>query len=92
MVGKNGAVLKGMTRTQFNNRAEEVRERLLVAAEKLGVTVGKMKDAFYPGSRKQERISREDFKRKLVRLGFSLTDFPDEDLAVLDADSDGTIT
>eukprot|EP00953_Heterococcus_sp_UTEX-ZZ885_P031141 16375-Heterococcus_DN1.PRE.1 len=37
-------------------------------------------------------ITRTEFKRHLMALGFNLTDFPDTDFAVLDADNSGAIS
>ena len=43
-------------------------------------------------SSESKSLSPAEFKRKLMELGFSVADFPDDDVLVLDKDNDGTIS
>ncbi|CAM9097251.1 unnamed protein product, partial [Phaeothamnion confervicola] len=142
-----------MTVSQLNARVEDVRERLMQEAARLGVTVDGLRRTFWshvaatggagtfgggnrgggdmstlPGSAwtagaagagamtvaartmaavgtmttggsaaagnlaEEREIGRAEFKRRLLTLGFNLTDFPDEALSVLDANDSGTIS
>jgi hypothetical protein len=40
----------------------------------------------------REKMSLSGFKRRMMDMGFMLTDFPDDDLVVLDDDNDGTFS
>lgn len=78
-----------LTEVQFAEKTEELREKLLSESKKLGITLQDMTRVF----RKDEQdLPRADLKRRLIGLGFSLADFPDEDFIVLDKDSSGSIS
>ncbi|GMI54341.1 hypothetical protein TeGR_g8450 [Tetraparma gracilis] len=81
---------KGMTRQQFNIHVEDVREKMLELASKIGVSP----EQIYAEFKKNPSvpINRKVFKEKLMALGFNLVDFPDEDFLAIDVDNNGTIS
>jgi hypothetical protein len=95
-----------LTNIQFYEKVEEVRERIQNEAKNLNLTVhdlirifpdhggggGKAMSSSSSSSSSDISISRTAFKRKLIELGFSLADFPDEDFIVLDEDNNGVIS
>eukprot|EP01041_Mallomonas_annulata_P003480 gene3480-6926_t len=85
-----------MTQVQFNEKKESIREKIVNEAKKLGITLDKMVRLF-PESDMKNGVSggvlvRSAFKRRMMDIGFSLADFPDQDFDVLDENSDGTIS
>jgi hypothetical protein len=81
-----------MTVTQVNARTEEVRDKLLAEASRLGVSVEDVQREFWAGEGSAQEVDRASFKRHLVGLGFQLTDFPDEYFAVLDKNGNGSLS
>jgi hypothetical protein len=84
-----------LTNKQYYEKVEEVRERIQLEAQHLHLTTADLARIFpetSPGSGSESKISRTEFKRKLLQLGFSLSEFPDEDFIVLDADNNGFIS
>jgi hypothetical protein len=82
-----------LTNQQYYEKVEEVRERIQMEAKKLKLTSMDLMRIFPENSSSLEsKISRTDFKRKLIQLGFSLAEFPDEDFLVLDQDNNGFIS
>jgi hypothetical protein len=77
-----------LTTSQFYEKTEEVRERILNEAKRLGIGLQDMQRVF----RNDKSIPRTAFKRRLVEMGFSLADFPDDDFVVLDENNDGSIS
>ena len=77
-----------LTTAQFYEKTEEVRDRLLMEAKRLGVGLPDMQRMFLH----DKSIPRTAFKRRLVEMGFSLADFPDDDFVVLDENNDGSIS
>lgn len=77
-----------LTTSQFYEKTEEVRERILNEAKRLGIGLQDMNRMF----RNDTSIPRTAFKRRLVEMGFSLADFPDDDFVVLDENNDGSIS
>ena len=57
-------------------------------AKRLGIGLQDMQRMF----RNDSSIPRTAFKRRLVEMGFSLADFPDDDFVVLDENNDGSIS
>lgn len=95
--GEDGSRSKALTisKAQFYEKAEQLRERFVKEAKKLGVSVSNIKNLFV-ADQKPDGAETEptyaEFKRRLMDIGFSLTDLPDEDLLVLDKDNSGTIS
>lgn len=85
---KGTEVLK-MSVSQFYERKEALRERIISEASRLNLSVNQLQAIFKDC---KERMSRSAFKRRMMEVGFMLTDFPDDDLVVLDKDNDGTIS
>ena len=96
-----------LTQAQFFEKTEAVREKLIGEMTRLGKTLDDITRIFYSqkdsilkdvkdmsatgGSSGHKGIPRTDFKRRLMEMGFSLADFPDEDFIVLDENNDGGI-
>ena len=82
-----------MSKTQFFEKVEALRERLVAEAKKLGLTMQTLRGVFPEplGGKPVEDLSYADFKKKLLALGFNLTDLSDADLTVLDATEPKTI-
>ena len=93
-----------LTKAQFYEKTEAVREKLVGEMQRLKKTVADVSRIFYEqndkgGQNKADQgtqgsgkgIPRTEFKRRLMELGFSLADFPDEDFIVLDENNDGGI-
>lgn len=91
--GSNQVTLK-MSQAQYFDKKESLRERICAEAKRLGMSPDQLAAIFndLPQDGDGAKMSRADFKRRMVDMGFMLTDFPDDDLVVLDADNDGTIT
>jgi hypothetical protein len=68
-------------------KEEQLRERLASEAARLGVGLEAMSAMLGEAG-----LSKAALKRRLMDSGFNVTDFPDEDLAVLDRDNSGAIT
>ena len=81
-----------LTNKQFYEKVEEVRERIQIEAKNLNLISNDLLRIFPENSASDSKISRTDFKRKLIQLGFSLAEFPDEDFIVLDEDNNGYIS
>lgn len=95
-----------LTKAQFFEKTEAVREKLIGEMVRLGKTLQDISRIFY-GQKDSaggvdlsatggmgggnKGIPRTDFKRRLMEMGFSLADFPDEDFIVLDENNDGGI-
>lgn len=77
-----------LTVDQFYEKKEILREKIIGEAKRKGLTADIICGVFD----KDENLSATLFKRKMRDLGFSLVDFRDEDLMVLDENSDGTIS
>lgn len=77
-----------MSVAQYYSKKELLRERIVSEAKRLNLSINQLEQLFSDG---QEKLSRGSFKRRMMEAGFMLTDFPDDDLVVLDADNDGTI-
>ena len=80
---------KGMTLQQFNIHIEDVREKLLTLANKISVSPATIYEEFTKAP--NLKINRKLFKEKLMKLGFNLVDFPDEDFLAIDVDNSGEI-
>lgn len=90
VVGKDlKEVTLKMSVSQFYERKEALRERIVTEAARLNLSLAQLEAIF---SNKEEELSRSVFKRRVMDLGFMLTDFPDDDLVVLDSNNDGTIS
>lgn len=74
---------------QYYDRKEQLRERIVSEAKRLNLSAAQLEAKF---SDCRERLRLSAFKRRMMDMGFMLTDFPDSDLVVLDADNDGTIS
>lgn len=85
--------------SQFFEKKEKLREKVLSEMKRLSLTLPKLTTALggkISGDKKDTTheggIPYPAFKRKMLDLGFSLIDLPDEDLEVLDLDQDKTIS
>ncbi|KAJ1413939.1 hypothetical protein B484DRAFT_401911, partial [Ochromonadaceae sp. CCMP2298] len=74
---------------QYYDKKEQLRERVVAEAQRLGLSAQQLEVQF---SDSREKMSLSGFKRRMMDMGFMLTDFPDDDLVVLDDDNDGTIS
>ena len=81
-------VLK-MSIGQYYDKKEKLRERIVNEAKRLNLSAKNLEFKFIDC---KEKLTLSVFKRRMMDLGFMLTDFPDDDLVVLDADNDGTIS
>jgi hypothetical protein len=85
-----------ISKAQFFEKAEQLRDRFVTEAKKLGVSAATIKNLFVADKKTPTGGDREptyaEFKRRLMDIGFSLTDLPDEDLLVLDKDNNGSIS
>ena len=84
-----------ISKAQFYEKAEQLRDRFVQEAQRLSVSLGGIKSLFSGDIDKNGKtvdLSYSEFKRRLMNAGFSLTDLPDEDLVVLDLDNSGTIS
>ena len=88
--------LENMTTAQFLEKKETLRERLLSEMKRLSLSVSKFEFVLggsdSAGSKGDDGLKYLEFKRKMIDMGFSLVDLPDDDLRVLDIDGDGTIS
>ena len=72
-------------------KLERLRERLANEASRLGISYSTVAALF--GEKKDEKgIPKSILKRRLMDVGFNLTDIPDDDLSVLDQDDSGLIS
>jgi hypothetical protein len=82
--------------SQFFEKKEKLREMVLSEMKRLSLTLSKLATALggkLGGDNTHEvGIPYPSFKRKMLDLGFSLIDLPDENLEVLDLDQDKTIS
>jgi len=76
--------------SQFSIHVEDVREKLFVQANALGVTTKEIRNEFEKPPNKN--ITKKIFKQKLINLGFNLTSFPDEDFLAIDVDGSGSVS
>jgi hypothetical protein len=74
---------------QYYDRKEQLRERIVAEAKRLNLSATQLEATFCDC---KEKLTLSAFKRRMMDMGFMLTDFPDADLVVLDADNDGTIS
>lgn len=83
-----------MSKMQFFEKMEALRERLVAEAKKLGLTMQTLKGVFPEpmGVKPADNIPYADFKKRLLSLGFNLTGLSDGDLLVLDPDDSKTIS
>jgi len=93
-----------LTKAQFFEKTEAVREKLIGEMSRLGKNLDDIAHIFY-GQKDVSKsttdlsatggvhkgVPRTEFKRRLMEMGFSLADFPDEDFIVLDENNDGSI-
>ena len=77
--------VEGMTTSQFLEKKERLRERLLAETTRLGLSLPKFETSLEKGG----EFTYPIFKRKMLDMGFSLVDLPDDDLKVLDIDLGG---
>lgn len=83
------SVTLDMSKTQYFEKMESLRERLVAEAKTLGVNLNSMKSVFIdPG----HELTYSEFKKALMGLGFNLIDLSDNDLQVLDSDDSKTIS
>jgi Calpain family cysteine protease len=68
-----------MTTSQFLEKKERLREKLLGECKRLGLTISKFETIL--GTKNE--FSYPVFKRKMLDMGFSLIDLPDDDLKVI---------
>ncbi len=103
----NSGKTLSISKSQFYEKAEQLRDRFVSESKRLGVSVSQMKGLFSADKKRGNKVldatggtvvtvtfapcSYSEFKRRLMDIGFSLTDLPDEDLVVLDGDNSGTI-
>jgi hypothetical protein len=71
----------------FREVEERLRERLTSESLRLGVSLENMTTLLG-----DEGLTKQDLKRRLLDRGFNLTDFPDDQLSVLDRDDSGVIS
>jgi hypothetical protein len=87
---------------QFYDKKERLRERIMSEAQRLNISWNNLSNRFGYNSNSignqpkfsnesDAKISISTFKRRMVDMGFMLTDFPDSDLAVLDPDEKSNI-
>ena len=91
----NRSVSLRISKAQFYEKTELLRDRFVNEAKKLGVSQAALKNVFSRDKASDgtvKGLTYAEFKRRLMDLKFSLTDIPDEDLLVLDADNSGTIS
>lgn len=91
MVGakeENKVALK-MSVGQYFDKKEQLRERIVAEAKRLNLSAAQLEVKFCDC---KDKLTLASFKRRMMDIGFMLTDFPDDDLVVLDADNDGTIS
>jgi len=84
-----------ISKAQFYEKAEQLRARFVSESKRLGVSLAQMINLFasdIDDKGEMKRASYAAFKRRLMDIGFSLTDLPDEDLVVLDIDNSGSIS
>lgn len=74
---------------QYYDKKEKLRERIVNEAKRLNLSAKNLELKFIDC---KEKLTLSVFKRRMMDLGFMLTDFPDDDLVVLDADNDGKIS
>ena len=77
-----------MSKAQYFEKMEALRERLVTEAKTLGINNKSMKNAF-PDLDKE--LSYAEFKKALMSLGFNLIDLSDTDLQVLDSEDKKSI-
>jgi hypothetical protein len=77
-----------LTTDQFYEKKEILREKIIFEAKRLGLSLDLITGVFSG----KENLSGSEFKKKMRDLGFSLVDFRDEDIMVLDENGDGTIS
>lgn len=74
---------------QYYDKKEQLRERIVAEAKRLNLSAAQLEVKFCDC---KDKLTLSAFKRRMMDMGFMLTDFPDDDLIVLDADNDGTIS
>jgi hypothetical protein len=79
-----------MSVAQFYEKKEQLRSKIISEMNRLHLNLNSMASMFESGAN-SERLTPAVFKRRMMNLGFSLADFPDEDLVVLDEDNSGYI-
>lgn len=91
-------VLK-MTKVQFFDKQEQFRDLIIREMKRLNMTFSHILQSFSSLVESKdnkfidkEQLSRVNFKRKLIDLGFVLTEIPEDDLIVLDIENKGTIS
>jgi hypothetical protein len=77
-----------LTTDQFYEKKEILREKIISEAKRLCLSLDHITGVFSG----KENLSGSEFKKKMRDLGFSLVDFRDEDIMVLDENGDGTIS
>jgi Ca2+-binding EF-hand superfamily protein len=91
VVGKDAKELTlKMSVSQFYEKKEILRERIINETKRLNLTVHHITQIFKNCN--EDKMLLPSFKKKMMDLGFQLADFPDDDLVVLDLDNDGTIS
>lgn len=78
-----------MSVSQYYERKEALRERIVSEAQRLNLSINQLHAIFKDC---KDKMSRSAFKRRMMEVGFMLTDFPDDDLVVLDKDNDGSVS
>lgn len=86
-----GVVLK-MSKAQFYEKKELLRERIVSETKRLNLSGNQLTNMFQDVIKSNRSLSRMDFKRRMIDIGFNLSDFPDDDLIVLDENNDGSIS
>eukprot|EP01035_Chromulina_nebulosa_P022786 gene22786-29502_t len=84
-----------MTVAQFYSKKEDLRERIVTEAKRLKLSLTQMCGIFGDVKNLKEKggsLSLTAFKNRMMDIGFSLSDYPDMDLKVLDLDNDDTIS
>jgi hypothetical protein len=67
---------------QFNEKKEFLRERIVQETLRLGLSIAQLNAALFNGEQKE--LSRSQFKRRMMDVGYMLTDVPHDDFVVLD--------
>jgi hypothetical protein len=75
---------------QYFDKKEALRERIVSEAHRLGLNASQLEAKF--NDCREKSLTLSAFKRRMMDMGFMLTDFPDDDLVVIDVDNDGTIS
>eukprot|EP01037_Dinobryon_pediforme_P022447 gene22447-23612_t len=81
-----------MTVAQFYAKKEQLRERIVSEIKRLKLSMTQICSVFDTLKKSNKGLPLAAFKRRMMDIGFSLSDYPDEALQVLDLDNDGTIS